>query len=154
MDNKKNIRTLPEEELEKFLIENNYKLFRKKQIYEWVWNKRVSSFDEMKTISKNLRLLLKNNFKLQNVTINKMTKSIDGTVKYSMMLYDKKLIEGVLIPSKKRMTACVSSQVGCSLSCSFCATGLLNLERNLNYGELFEQVLWLLQKFEDFFLID
>lgn len=140
MKNKKNIKSLLEKDIENFLIKHNYKPFRKNQIFDWLWHKNASSFDGMTTLSKNLRDLLKANFSLPSISINKTIKSIDGTIKYSMKLYDDKLIEGVLIPSKNRFTACISSQVGCSLSCRFCATGLLNLQRNLTYSEIFEQV--------------
>jgi 23S rRNA (adenine2503-C2)-methyltransferase len=94
----------------------------------------------MTSLSLSLRELLEQNFCLNAVKIHKAEKSSDGTIKYSLKLYDNKLVEGVLIPSKKRLTACISSQVGCSLSCTFCATGTLKLERNLNYAEIYDQI--------------
>ena len=87
-----------------------------------------------------MRDLLEQNFSLNAVKIHKAERSNDGTIKYSLKLHDNKLVEGVLIPSKKRLTACISSQVGCSLSCTFCATGTLKLERNLNYAEIYDQI--------------
>ena len=123
-----------------FLKNQNIPSYRAKQIYEWLWKKRAISFNEMTSLSLSLRELLEQNFCLNAVKIHKAEKSSDGTIKYSLKLHDNKLVEGVLIPSKKRLTACVSSQVGCSLSCTFCATGTLKLERNLNYAEIYDQI--------------
>ena len=140
MITKKNIRELKLEELIDFLKNQNIPSYRAKQIHEWLWKKRAISFNEMTSLSLSLRELLEQNFCLNAVKIHKAEKSSDGTIKYSLKLYDNKLVEGVLIPSKKRLTACVSSQVGCSLSCTFCATGTLKLERNLNYAEIYDQI--------------
>jgi 23S rRNA (adenine2503-C2)-methyltransferase len=105
-----------------------------------LWKKRAVNFNEMTSLSLSLRDLLEQNFSLNAVKIHKAERSNDGTIKYSLKLHDSKLVEGVLIPSKKRLTACISSQVGCSLSCTFCATGTLKLERNLNYAEIYDQI--------------
>lgn len=140
MITKKNIRELKLEELIDFLKNQNTPSYRAKQIHEWLWKKRAISFNEMTSLSLSLRELLEQNFCLNAVKIHKAEKSSDGTIKYSLKLYDNKLVEGVLIPSKKRLTACISSQVGCSLSCTFCATGTLKLERNLNYAEIYDQI--------------
>ena len=140
MITKKNIRELKLEELIDFLKNQNIPSYRAKQIHEWLWKKRAISFNEMTSLSISLRELLEQNFCLNAVKIHKAERSSDGTIKYSLKLYDNKLVEGVLIPSKKRLTACVSSQVGCSLSCTFCATGTLKLERNLNYAEIYDQI--------------
>ena len=140
MITKKNIRELKLEELIDFLKNQNIPSYRAKQIHEWLWKKRAISFNEMTSLSLSLRELLEQNFCLNAVKIHKAEKSSDGTIKYSLKLYDNKLVEGVLIHSKKRLTACVSSQVGCSLSCTFCATGTLKLERNLNYAEIYDQI--------------
>ena len=137
---KKNIRELKLEELIDFLKNQNIPSYRAKQIHEWLWKKRAINFNEMTSLSLPLRELLEQNFSLNAVKIHKAERSNDGTIKYSLKLYDNKLVEGVLIPSKKRLTACVSSQVGCSLSCTFCATGTLKLERNLNYAEIYDQI--------------
>jgi 23S rRNA (adenine2503-C2)-methyltransferase len=137
---KKNIRELKLEELIDFLKNQNISSYRAKQIHEWLWKKRAINFNEMTSLSLPLRELLEQNFSLNAVKIHKAERSNDGTIKYSLKLYDNKLVEGVLIPSKKRLTACVSSQVGCSLSCTFCATGTLKLERNLNYAEIYDQI--------------
>ena len=140
MITKKNIRELKLEELINFLKNQNIPSYRAKQIHEWLWKKRAISFNEMTSLSLSLRELLEQNFCLNAVKIHKAERSSDGTIKYSLKLYDNKLVEGVLIPSKKRLTACISSQVGCSLSCTFCATGTLKLERNLNYAEIYDQI--------------
>ena len=137
---KKNIRELKLEELIDFLKNQNIPSYRAKQIHEWLWKKRAVNFNEMTSLSLSLRDLLEQNFSLNAVKIHKAERSNDGTIKYSLKLHDSKLVEGVLIPSKKRLTACISSQVGCSLSCTFCATGTLKLERNLNYAEIYDQI--------------
>jgi 23S rRNA (adenine2503-C2)-methyltransferase len=140
MITKKNIRELKLEELINFLKNQNIPSYRAKQIHEWLWKKRAVNFNEMTSLSLSLRDLLEKNFSLNAVKIHKAERSNDGTIKYSLKLHDSKLVEGVLIPSKKRLTACISSQVGCSLSCTFCATGTLKLERNLNYAEIYDQI--------------
>jgi 23S rRNA (adenine2503-C2)-methyltransferase len=140
MITKKNIRELKLEELIDFLKNQNIPSYRAKQIHEWLWKKRAVNFNEMTSLSLSLRDLLEQNFSLNAVKIHKAERSNDGTIKYSLKLHDSKLVEGVLIPSKKRLTACISSQVGCSLSCTFCATGTLKLERNLNYAEIYDQI--------------
>ena len=140
MNTKKDIRNIDKQELIEFFISKRIPKFRANQVYEWLWKKRAISFDEMTSLSKELRELLKEYFVINAVKIHKAEKSIDGTAKYSLKLHDNNLVEGVLIPSKKRLTACVSSQVGCSLACNFCATGTLKLERNLSYSEIYDQV--------------
>ena len=140
MNTKKDIRNIDKQELIEFFISKKIPKFRANQVYEWLWKKRAISFDEMTSLSKKLRELLKEYFVINAVKIHKAEKSSDGTAKYSLKLHDNNLVEGVLIPSKKRLTACVSSQVGCSLACNFCATGTLKLERNLSYSEIYDQV--------------
>lgn len=116
------------------------KAFRAKQIYEWLWKKSARSFDEMSNLSLELREKLKANFEIRAVQIAHQQVSSDGTIKLAFRLFDGKLVEGVLIPSRGRITACVSSQVGCSLDCKFCATGYLKRERNLDAAEIYDQV--------------
>ena len=140
MNNKKDIRTSTHEELLLFCTNNNLPTFRAKQISEWLWKKRAINFEEMTSLSLEVRKLLDLEFSINAVKIHKAERSNDGTIKYSLKLYDNDLVEGVLIPSKKRLTACISSQVGCSLACTFCATGTLKLERNLSYSEIYDQV--------------
>ena len=137
---KKDIREISQEELEQFFLENNQQKFRIKQLNEWIWGKGANSFDQMSSLSKDLRELLNEKFEFKSAKINQEFKSADGTIKFSFKLFDDKLIEGVLIPSKKRVTACISSQIGCSLDCTFCATGTMGLSRNLSSSEIFDQV--------------
>ena len=140
MDKKKDIRNLKLIEITNFCNDNNLQKFRAKQIWEWLYKKRVISFQEMTSLSKQIRDLLNTHFTLNAVKMHKAERSIDKTIKYSFQLHDKLLVEGVLIPSLKRLTACISSQVGCSLACEFCATGTLKLERNLTAAEIYDQV--------------
>ena len=140
MSHKKDIRSLALKEIEEFCLDNNLPKFRAKQVWEWLWKKRATSFEEITSLSKFMRELFKNKFTINTIKMHKAERSIDGTIKYSFQLYDKLLVEGVLIPSQKRLTACVSSQVGCSLACKFCATGTLKLERNLTAAEIYDQV--------------
>ena len=135
-----NIRNLTVDEIASFCAKHNLQKFRANQVWDWLWKKRVSSFDQMTSLSKEIRELFNNNFSILNIKIHKAERSFDKTIKYSFKLYDQLLIEGVLIPSKNRLTACISSQAGCSLSCSFCATGTLKLKRNLTTAEIYDQV--------------
>ena len=140
MSEKKDIRELSLEQIQEFCLEHKMPKFRAKQVWEWLWKKRAVSFEEMTSLSKDLRELFYNNFAINAVKIHKAERSIDGTIKYSLQLHDKLLVEGVIIPSKNRLTACVSSQVGCSLACEFCATGTMKLDRNLSASEIYDQV--------------
>ncbi|CAI8271077.1 MAG: Dual-specificity RNA methyltransferase RlmN [Cryomorphaceae bacterium] len=140
MEEKKDIRNTSVENLQKFCAEHKLPQFRAKQVQEWLWKKKAVSFEEMTSLSKPMRDLFANHFSINAVKIHKGERSIDGTIKYSLQLHDKLLVEGVLIPSKNRLTACVSSQVGCSLACEFCATGTLKLARNLTAAEIYDQV--------------
>jgi len=137
---KKDIRKLLPEELNSFFLANNEKKFRTKQVLEWIWKKSSTSFDEMSNLSIETRELLKEHFDINPAILDQIQHSSDGTIKSGFKLFDGKVVEGVLIPTKKRMTACISSQVGCSLSCKFCATGFLNRERNLDSSEIYDQV--------------
>ena len=138
--NKIDIRNLSLEALYEHFTQMGEKSFRAKQVYEWLWKKSCISFDEMSNISKELRQKLDENFIINRVKINNSQFSADKTIKNSFILYDNHLIEGVLIPAPERMTACVSSQVGCSLTCKFCATGYMERKRNLNPDEIYDQV--------------
>ena len=128
------------DDLRNFLIDHNEKTFRAKQIYEWLWQKHVVDFDAMTNLSKDLRELLKKHFYFQAVSIEHLQISKDKTIKVAFKLKDGLLVEGVLIPVDNRVTACISSQVGCNLGCEFCATGKMGLKRNLTVGEIFHQV--------------
>jgi 23S rRNA (adenine2503-C2)-methyltransferase len=140
MSEKQNIRALSKEELTAFFIEKEEKAFRAKQVYEWLWKKGATSFDEMTNLSFRVREMLTENFIFNAVTIAEEQISSDKTIKDAFKLHDGNITEGVLIPGKKRMTACISSQVGCSLSCEFCATGKLDRLRNIDAEEIFDQV--------------
>jgi 23S rRNA (adenine2503-C2)-methyltransferase len=138
--NKMDIRSLSLDALQKQFIELGEKGFRAKQVYEWLWKKSCISFDEMSNLSKELRQKLDELFVINNVKVNTSQYSSDKTIKNSFVLHDGNIIEGVLIPADDRMTACVSSQVGCSLTCKFCATGYMERKRNLNPDEIYDQV--------------
>ena len=127
------------------------KKFRTKQVYEWIWKRGAQSFDEMTDLSKDLRLKIAEKFTMPALTVNATQFSSDGTVKSRFMTFDGHMIEGVLIPTEKRNTACVSSQIGCSLSCKFCATGTMERKRNLDYDEIYNQVALLNQQSEKTF---
>src|SRR3954469_13820857 len=137
---RKDIRKFSVEELAKEFEKMGEPKFRAKQVHEWLWKKSARSFDEMTNLSKELRTKLKEQFFFYSVTEDVVQKSLDGTVKLGMKLHDERVVEGVMIPDEDRNTACVSSQVGCSLSCSFCATGMLKRDRNLDFGEIYDQV--------------
>lgn len=136
----RNIRTLALADVEQYFEELGEKKFRAKQVYEWLWLKPVQSFDAMTNLSKELRNKLKEDFSLPGLTVDTVQKSEDGTIKTRFKTYDGHMIEGVLIPTASRFTACVSSQVGCSLSCKFCATGYMDRKRNLDFDEIYDQV--------------
>lgn len=140
---KQNIRNLSFEELKKSLLDLNEKAFRAKQVYEWLWKKNASTFDEMTNLGKGLRDLLNEHYFIDSITLDDQQISNDKTIKCAFSVGDGKVVEGVLIPTTTRTTACISSQVGCSLSCTFCATGKLKLMRNLTAGEIVDQVVYL-----------
>lgn len=141
MENSKNdIRKLSTSQLKDWLVAQGEQGFRAKQIQEWIWKKSARSFDEMSNLSFKTRELLKTHFEIRAISTDKEQKSNDGTIKSGFRLYDNHLIEGVLIPADDRMTACVSSQVGCSLTCKFCATGYMERKRNLDAAEMYDQV--------------
>lgn len=137
---KQDIRSLDLEGLKNYFTGIGEKAFRAKQVYEWLWKKSATDFDTMTNLSVALRDKLKLHFEILPVTVAEKQLSMDGTVKSAFKLYDNKITEGVLIPAGDRMTACVSSQVGCSLACKFCATGRLKRLRNLEAGEIYDQV--------------
>lgn len=144
-----NIRELAEDQIKNWLIEQKEQPFRAKQIWEWLWAKSVRDFDAMTNLSKPLREKLKETFVIHGVEIDTSQVSRDRTIKDAFRLYDGNIVEGVLIPTDTRMTACVSSQVGCSLTCTFCATGKLERLRNLEAGEIYDQVAILKQQAEE-----
>ncbi len=140
MSKKKDIRALTKEQLRDFFVENGDKAFRGNQVYEWLWSKSLHTFEDMTNISKKTRDMLEKHFVINHIKVDSMQKSADGTIKNGIKLHDGLVVESVLIPTPKRTTACVSSQVGCSLDCKFCATARLKRMRNLNPDEIYDQV--------------
>jgi 23S rRNA (adenine2503-C2)-methyltransferase len=136
----KNIRHLSLPELEQYFLTLGEKKFRAKQVWEWLWQKGAQSFADMTNLSKDLRQKLGANFVLPALTVDATQTSADGTVKFRFKTHEGHLCEGVLIPTEERFTACVSSQIGCSLSCKFCATGYLERKRNLEFDEIYDEV--------------
>ncbi len=137
---KKDIRALTKQQLRDFFVEEGDKAFRGNQVYEWLWQKSAHSFDAMTNISKETRKMLEDNFVINHIKVDQMQRSSDGTIKNAVRLHDGLIVESVLIPTETRTTACVSSQVGCSLDCRFCATARLKRMRNLNPDEIYDQV--------------
>ncbi|MDO9375822.1 MAG: 23S rRNA (adenine(2503)-C(2))-methyltransferase RlmN [Ferruginibacter sp.] len=148
---KPNIRHMSLEQLTEYFLGLGEKKFRIKQVYEWIWKKNAQSFDDMTDLSKELRQKLAENFEFNALKVNTTQFSSDGTVKSRFMTHDGHMIEGVLIPTEKRNTACVSSQIGCSLSCKFCATGTMDRKRNLDFDEIYNQVALINQQSEKTF---
>lgn len=148
---KRDIRKLKLEELSDFFIQHGEKPFRAKQVYEWLWNKSAKDFDQMTNLSVSLREMLKTHFTIRHIKVDQMQRSSDGTIKNAVRLHDGMVVESVLIPTEKRITACVSSQVGCSLACKFCATARLKRQRNLSADEIYDQVVAIKEQCESFF---
>jgi 23S rRNA (adenine2503-C2)-methyltransferase len=145
---KKNIRHLSLNELEQYFETLGEKKFRAKQAYEWIWQKHAHTFDGMTNLSKELRSQLAGHFSFPALKVDATQYSADGTVKSRFRTADNHMVEGVLIPTDDRKTACVSSQIGCSLSCKFCATGYMDRQRNLDYDEIYDEVVLINQQSE------
>ena len=148
---KKDIRSFSEEQLCDFFVKKGHKSFRGQQVYEWLWKKSANSFEKMTNISLPVRKILDDNFVINNLLVDKIQKSKDGTIKNAVKLFDGHIVESVLIPSNNRSTACVSSQVGCSLNCKFCATSKLKRMRNLNPDEIYDQVVTINDQSKNYF---
>jgi 23S rRNA (adenine2503-C2)-methyltransferase len=148
---KKDIRKLSLEDLENHLTSMGEKSFRAKQIYEWLWKKNAHSFEDMTNLSKSLRVELEEFFSIPNAHVDLLQRSQDGTIKNGVKLHDGLMVESVLIPTETRTTACVSSQVGCSLNCEFCATARLKRMRNLEVAEIVDQVALIDQQSREYF---
>jgi 23S rRNA (adenine2503-C2)-methyltransferase len=144
-----NIRHLTADELKSWFTTKGLQPFRARQVWEWLWTKQAHSFAEMTNLSKELRQELGNNFTLPALTVDETQHSSDGTLKSRFRTWDGHAVEGVLIPTDERKTACVSSQIGCSLSCKFCATGYIDRKRNLNYDEIYDEVVLLNRQSEE-----
>tara|TARA_R110002051_G_scaffold13435_4_gene45015 strand:- start:33717 stop:34757 length:1041 start_codon:yes stop_codon:yes gene_type:complete len=139
-DSKKDIRALSKDELRDFFVQQGDKAFRGNQVYEWLWQKGAHTFADMTNISLETRELMDTYFVINHIKVDLMQRSSDGTIKNAVKLHDGLTVESVLIPTASRTTACVSSQVGCSLNCKFCATARLKRMRNLNPDEIVDQV--------------
>lgn len=137
---KRDIRALTKDQLRNFFVEQGDKAFRGNQVYEWLWQKSAHSFDAMTNVSKETRQMLEDHFVINHIRVDQMQRSSDGTIKNAVRLHDGLVVESVLIPTETRTTACVSSQVGCSLDCRFCATARMKRMRNLNADEIYDQV--------------
>lgn len=148
---KRDIRQLSLEEIQEFFVSIGDKAFRAKQVYEWLWKKSVKDFDQMTNISLSTRELLKEKFSINHIKVDEMQRSSDGTIKNAVRLHDGMTVESVLIPTDTRITACISSQVGCSLDCHFCATARLKRMRNLNPDEIYDQVVAIKEEGELYF---
>lgn len=140
VSDKKDIRALSKEQLQQFFESIGERSFRGTQVYEWLWNKGAHTFEEMTNISKEIREHLEEHFVINHIKVDHQQRSKDGTIKNAVKLHDDLVVESVLIPTNTRSTACVSSQVGCSLNCEFCATARLKRMRNLNPDEIYDQV--------------
>src|SRR5579872_3083589 len=151
MEVKQNIRDLSFAGLEAFFETLGEKKFRARQVWEWLWQKRAHSFDDMTNLSKALRQQLAGTFSFPALRVDTTQHSADGTIKSRFRTADNHLVEGVLIPTDERKTACVSSQIGCSLSCKFCATGYMKRERNLEFDEIYDEVVLINQQCEEVF---
>ena len=138
--NKPDIRHINFEQLQDWVIAQGLPKYRAQQIYDWLWLKNVASYDEMTNIPKTLRQQLAEHFAIKNIQTQSIQISKDKTIKCAIRLFDNAVVESVLIPTSSRATACVSSQVGCSLDCKFCATAQLKRKRNLDYQEIYQQV--------------
>ena len=139
-ETKKDIRSLSLEDLRFFFTKNHDQAFRGNQVYQWLWQKGIHNFEGMTNLSKSTRSLLETHFVINHIDIDQQQKSNDGTIKNAVKLHDNLVVESVLIPTTTRTTACVSSQVGCSLDCKFCATAKIKRMRNLNTDEIYDQV--------------
>ncbi|HWC53497.1 MAG TPA: 23S rRNA (adenine(2503)-C(2))-methyltransferase RlmN [Chitinophagaceae bacterium] len=144
----KNIRHLSLQDLEQYFEALGEKKFRARQVFEWLWQKKAQRIDDMTNLSKELRTKLKEDFTLPALSIDATQYSADGTIKSRFKTWDGHAVEGVLIPSEHRFTACVSSQIGCSLSCKFCATGYIDRKRNLAFDEIYDEVVLINQQCE------
>lgn len=151
MSDKRDIRQLSLEQIKEFFVSIGDKPFRAKQVYEWLWKKSAKDFDQMTNISLVTREKLKETFDIKHIEVDDMQRSSDGTIKNAVKLHDGMVVESVLIPTESRITACISSQVGCSLDCNFCATARLKRMRNLNPDEIYDQVVAIKEQGDTYF---
>jgi 23S rRNA (adenine2503-C2)-methyltransferase len=140
-DEKPNIKDLSFSEFAAYLATAKQPAYRAKQIWQWLFREHATDFAAMTNLPAELREQLDSTFTIGRLAILRRHESLDGTVKLLLGLDDGKSIESVLIPEKKRLTLCISTQVGCAYGCTFCATALLGFKRNLTCGEIVEQIL-------------
>lgn len=138
---KKSIYGFTKEQLEEWLLEKGQKKFRAEQIWDWLYRKRVTSFSEMKNLNKECLQILEEHFTIQTLKQSVRQDSQDGTIKFLFKLADGNLIETVLMNFDYGLSVCVTTQVGCNIGCSFCASGLLKKSRDLTTGEIVEQIM-------------
>lgn len=150
-EDKINIRNLSLDEIVAKFTEAKFPAFRAKQVYEWLWKKSVVSFEQMGNLGKELIIYLNTSFYIDALRAHDQQVSKDKTIKCAFSIDENKIVEGVLIPTTSRTTACISSQIGCSLSCKFCATGRLKLMRNLSAGEMVDQVVYLRKQAQEIY---
>ena len=140
MEAKPDFRSLRREEVRAHFAAWAEPAYRADQVYDWLWSKGAQSFEEMSNLPKALRIKLTEEFEFRPQRIESVQRSTDGTIKNAVRLHDGLVVESVLIPTEKRITACVSSQVGCAMGCAFCATARLKRMRNLEPDEIYDQV--------------
>ncbi len=151
MSTARDIRALSRAQIQEYFQSIGEPKFRATQVYEWLWQKGAKDFDQMTNLSLSLREKLKAEFVINHIRVDEMQRSSDGTIKNAVQLYDGLVVESVLIPTDNRITACISSQVGCSLDCNFCATARLKRMQNLNPEEIYDQVVAIQNEAESFF---
>jgi 23S rRNA (adenine2503-C2)-methyltransferase len=138
---KPNVKDLSFKEFAAFFVERKHPSYRARQVWQWLFQKRANSFDEMTNLSRSMRADLATAFSIGRLEILRRAEARDGTIKFLFGLTDGESIESVLIPETHRLTLCVSTQAGCGLGCAFCATAVLGLRRNLTASEIVDQVL-------------
>jgi len=146
---KKNIKDYTLAELTAWMTAQGEPVFHARQIFQWLYQKRVRQFQEMTTLSKSLRMLLESHFHMGNLEAASRQESSDGSRKFAFRLSDGRLVEAVLMPNNTHYTVCISSQVGCAMGCAFCMTAKMGLERNLTPGEIVGQVVELAREIQD-----
>ncbi|MTT31149.1 23S rRNA (adenine(2503)-C(2))-methyltransferase RlmN [Terrilactibacillus sp. BCM23-1] len=139
--NKESIYGLTFDKLTNWLVEHGQKAFRAKQIWDWIYVKRVTAFSDMNNVNKACIQLLEDHFVLHTLKQQIKQESADGTIKFLFQLQDGNLIETVLMRQKYGLSVCVTTQVGCNIGCTFCASGLLKKNRDLTSGEIVEQIM-------------
>ncbi|HET1394064.1 TPA: 50S rRNA methyltransferase [Streptococcus pneumoniae] len=146
---KPSIHSLAHQTMQEWVLEQGEKKFRADQIWEWLYRKRVQSFEEMTNLSKDLIAKLNDQFVVNPLKQRIVQESADGTVKYLFELPDGMLIETVLMRQHYGLSVCVTTQVGCNIGCTFCASGLIKKQRDLNNGEIVAQIMLVQKYFAD-----